>query len=681
MKREVEIGSQLFINKYDTPETVRRWVGQMAAAKLKIIRLFLFWDHIEPSEGEWDFTRFDACFDEAEKLGLRVVPTLMPVSPPGWMRITAGPQDVANLDDPAFWSRAMDYVARVAARYAQNPALHSWILWNEPSREITQNEHSMPRFREYLKELYGGDIERLNRLYYNRYESFAEVGELNLSASNSLSFKGYAESVDWANFSVHNLCEKLNDIKNEIRKADPDHPVHVNPHNTAQNVTSFGQSLWSEGETVDFMGCSAHPSWHSTRFTQNRLHQSVAYFADLMKSATNDPDGEFWVTELQGGTNIFSGVNYLCPTYGDISRWVWEGVGCGASKVVFWCFNTRSGGFEGAEWGLLGQDGEPSPRLAAATKAAGIIERNQTLFDGAKPVKPDIWLLYSEASLILAGVEGTGTDPKNPRNAQSAADAVCGAYLLCADLGLQVRLIDEKGVRQGKLPQNAVLIAPGSYALEDGTCEALERFVTRGGMLIADGLFALKDRYGNISDENRKSAERIFGTVLKDIEATAEDFEISSESSSFGGWFLKLIFKPENAKKIADFSDGRPAVLTNALGSGSALRIGTVFFQRYLTCPSSKRAEFFARRLPKSLFKGLRLENVSWSLQMKQLESGDDKIIVLINSASAAQANLRSDIDALLTSLDGDEKFKVRAGSSVSIPMQPGAVRVFQLRK
>ena len=277
-ERNIELGSQLFINRRDDPETIRKLVKQFAESGLKVIRLFLFWDYVERFENDWDFSQFDACFAQAEESGVRIVPTLMPVSPPGYMCISTGVQDIGDLDDPVFWNKAMEYVRLTVQRYRKSPALHSWILWNEPTRHIRRTEHSVRALRNYLRMYYENDIEAVNKLYYNRVSDFEEIEKNYRTQVENLSFRGYAESTDWTRFCCHNLCEKLSDIRDEIRKLD-DHPIHVNPHDVGRNIIAGGQSVWQEAKVVDFIGCSSHPSWHSTRFAKERLHQSVSMLA------------------------------------------------------------------------------------------------------------------------------------------------------------------------------------------------------------------------------------------------------------------------------------------------------------------------------------------------------------------------------------------------------------------
>lgn len=680
MMKTIELGSQIFINDNDSPDKVKRWVRQLHDSGMKLIRLFIIWGQVEPSKGVWDFRNYDACFEEAEKRGLRIIPTLMAASPPGWMQLTYGPQIPADIDDKVLWEMGLSYVKKVVERYNASPALDSWILWNEPDRNIKITENSMKAFQKYLAYLYKNNISRLNELYYRKYSSFDEV-DVTSEVLDSAGFRGYAERLDWMRFAVFNLCEKLTDIKNEIRKTDKQHPVHVNPHNIAQSYMKMGQSIWSEAKIVDFMGCSAHPSWHSVRFKRDRIHQSVAYFADLIKSVTKDPEGKFWVTELQGGTNIYSAFKYMCPTYKDIEHWLWESIGAGAWAVVFWCFNTRNKGFEGGEWGLLNQEEEPSERLEAISSVAKLLEKNRDLFDNTKPKKPDVWMLYSENSWRLSLVEGIGTDIDNARNAQMVPDALCGAYLMCADLGLDVAFIDEERFVEQGLEKEAVLIVPSTNSLEYSTCSALEEFVKNGGTLIADGLCGMKETNGVIARDNKLVIDRIFGSRLMDIESSEIDFNISleNEQKSIDGWFLKCTLEnTESVNILGKFNDGKTAIVKHKYHLGSAIRIGTIFFQKYLSKPNNNDLNFLKSILPKNEEK-LTLVNVAYNLRMRILKSEESDIVILMNRGNKTTAKLIFASEADLYSLDGKDK-DYHVADSLEIDMGDEEIKLFKLK-
>ncbi len=171
----VLLGSQYYVNTGDSPAQIRAGIAAMAQAGLKLVRIFLQWTHVEPRRDQWDWSQYDALFDAAAEGGLGVIITLTAIHPPGWMKISFGPQDMGPLDDPVYMERARDYTRRVVARYGPHPATHSWILNNEPSLFLKQDDAVLQRFRKYVAQVYGGDIEQLNRRSYQVYDGFDEV--------------------------------------------------------------------------------------------------------------------------------------------------------------------------------------------------------------------------------------------------------------------------------------------------------------------------------------------------------------------------------------------------------------------------------------------------------------------------------------------------------------------------
>jgi beta-galactosidase len=93
----VSIGSQYYVNTGDSPEQIRSGIGAMSRAGLKLVRIFLQWTHVEPRQDLWDWSQYDALFDAAAEGGLGVIVTLTALHPPGWMKISSGPQDLGPL--------------------------------------------------------------------------------------------------------------------------------------------------------------------------------------------------------------------------------------------------------------------------------------------------------------------------------------------------------------------------------------------------------------------------------------------------------------------------------------------------------------------------------------------------------------------------------------------------------
>ena len=432
--------------------------------------------------------------------------------------------------------------------------------------------------------------------------------------------------------------------------------MHVNPHNLVGDIYRQGQSIWAEGRLVDFMGCSAHPSWHSTRFLPDRLHQSVALFADLMRGATRAPDRHFWVTELQGGTNIYSGVTYLGPSGEDLRSWIWESIGAGAKAVVFWCFNFRAQGFEAGEWSLVDQQNRPSRRLDEVSQIAAFLKTHQATFAASRPARAQVALLYSEATWKLGSVEGQGSDPAYPRNNHMGADALVGAWMACADAGLSVDILDEIDLQDGLAQGYPALILPGCTALEEASLPALRAYVEAGGALLADGLCGYKDPDGWLRDGIHPNG--------RSTACSRPPWAISRLCPKrrpppprmgrvLPVWFLKVALEPgPGGRVLASFTEPnpRPALVEAAAGRGRTLRLGTVFFQHYFQHPDP------AAFAPLLAWLNLPTEpaallNPSAHLRLRRLDLPEGALLVLLNAGGPVTARLQLDPGRSLTRL------------------------------
>jgi beta-galactosidase len=483
-------------------------------------------------------------------------------------------------------------------------------------------------------------------------DSFDQVAFAGTGAEGG--FSGYTERLDWLDFVGYCLLETLSEIKEVVRASGDTNPVHVNPHALLHDMYPRGQSIWAEGRLVDFMGCSAHPSWHSTRFLGDRLHQSVALFADLMRGATCASRRYFWMSELQGGTNIFSGFNYLGPSGEDLRTWVWESLGAGAKAVIFWCFNTRVQDFEAGEWGLVDQQGRPSRRLLEVSKIAALLDKHRSTFSLSQPARVPVALLFSEATWKLGSLEGQGLDPEAPRNRQMGADALAGAWMACADAGLSVDILDEIDLQHGLAKDYPLLILPGCTALEDASLPALQAYVENGGCLLADGLCGYKDPNGWLRSAAKNPLNALFHASVADIQALPEN----KTSTTLGRlnlpvWFLKVVLEPESsASCLASFNetDPRPAITSTRVSRGQAVRLGTVFFQHYIRHPDQQAFSKLLTLLPLPE-EPLKLLNPNPYLRLRQLDMPEGALWILLNGAGPAEARLRVEPGIRLTRL------------------------------
>lgn len=634
LDRSIRFGSQLFVNPEDTPETLRPCIAMLAKSGFTLIRLFLPWNQLEPRPGEYRWSPFDEVFDEAHASGIKIVATLMSCSPPGWMGLTNGLQEVANLDEPEFFAQSLGHLRAVVEHYRGHPALDSWILWNEPSRRLRPSHPAtMQAFREFLERRYGGDLAAYSATHYQPAESFAAIKVPPLDEGG---FTSHRAKVEWLTFTMDNLRQKLAAMAAEVRRLDPLHPIHVNPHRVSQCLADDGQSIWQEASLVDFMGCSAHPAWHSVRFPRHRYPDSIAMYADMMRSCTPQPDGYFWVTELQGGTTLMSSFEPLLASPGETRVWLWEGIAAGAKAVVYWCAHGRTDGYEAGEWDLLDHYGQPSPQLMAISETIRQLTPHLPRLALASRPPADVGIIVSEASMMLDLVEGTDDNPQNPRNRQKSADAVSGAYLLAADLSLETNFYDLARLQATPLDTlPPVLIAPGLVVVDADTIAFLERVVRSGRLLVGDGFFAWKDASGRLAQELWPAADALWGAKCSGYEALGDQSGATTTVSALRGWFMRGRLAPTAGTFVAEsWTDAGAAIMERRVGRGLACRIGTTVFQHYLTHEDPVTLCWFESLVRSRLPAAPRLIERKPGVRLRRLQLGANHVVVLLNTAS-----------------------------------------------
>ncbi len=112
-------------------------------------------------------------------------------------------------------------------------------------------------------------------------------------------------------------------------------------------------------------------------------------------------------------------------------------------------------------------------------------------------VREPIAFLYSQPSLYSMAILGKTVDPTNQhlfvRPADWARDSL---QRMITDSGLQYSYISEKQLQRGQAQGLKVLILSSCVALEPETCRALEKFVSEGGIVVADLCPGVWDHHG-----------------------------------------------------------------------------------------------------------------------------------------------------------------------------------------
>jgi len=576
---QLRIGSEFFLNRTETQESVQRHFRLMHENGLTLARIFVIWDDIERTPNNWDFTGYDWIYDAAAESGIKIVATLCAEDPPGWVKKTPFYHNRTNLNDPEIRKHAAIYIEKVVSRYKNHPAQGVWLLMNEPEKYDLEPS-TFQAFGDWLQAKYG-TVDELNKHWFRPFASFSDVRLTPDQLSEY--WNEYPAVVDWREFNIDNLVNQLFWIQERIRALDADHPTHINV--TSPTGGAEGQDVWKEKRLVDILGASIHPAWifppHSKR---SEYGERFAYRLDLIGS----PAGEqpWWVTELQSGPTIYTGGFPLNPTPEDMTRWLWDSFGAGSKGVLFWLWHPRVGGTEAGEWGLVSLEGKPSERLAAVKSVVQGLKRNAYLAD-ARPQPAKVAILYNRESAIINSL-----DDRTQRRGNEVEESLMGCYLALHRAHVPVQLVDIEQLKKTLPARIQVLYIPYSYAIDDQGVAALRDFVNQGGTLWADGLTAWKNETGEIRPTIPGGLSDVFGVEASDIYPVKADepYSITSQNERAGElWKLPLELK--GAEVVLRDRDGKPFATQHHSGKGQAL-----YYESALTLGYFKRSSPIVQR-------------------------------------------------------------------------------------
>lgn len=562
------LGAQVWIEPGQKPEDVERWFKALADGRMPVARLFLMWNYVERAPGVWDFALYDRAFRAAEKYGVRVIATLTPNWGPAHRGHQYASQGGAISDTEARLAEAREYVARVVARYKSSPALDSWMLMNEPGQRPAPDRLALQSYRRWLTRKYG-TVAKLNEAWMTDFPSFVAVAYDPRWTAGGFAFTAPAAFTDWHTFWRAHLAWYLGEIASEVRGRDPAHHVHVNPHALVGNLASNAFDLPAWRRFLDSLGASIHPSWHFGLLKREQFALGVGYVCDLVRGASEPHP--FWVTELQGGPNLYSSVRPMSPGREDIAQWVWTGVGAGADRVVFWLLNARAQGSEAGEWSLLDFGGRPGERFDTASDIARVLEQHATFFGGARPVESPVTIILSLETMTLQERFAANDSPARGRDAH-VLEAL-GVYQALAELGLPARLkqIDDFDWRDtSQRPRLAVL--PHAAALTAAQARDVEAFVRAGNTVLITGLTGFYDEEARFLPSGRWPLADLLGARPKEVHTPAGRAEVAWSRPALTLPSQMWLGEIENdSAEVAARLDGRVTAVRKRAGRGEAV--------------------------------------------------------------------------------------------------------------
>lgn len=574
-----------------------RWKEDLQTIRevgLTHIYIWATWSWIEPEPGRFMYDDYDELFELAGANDLKVIVNTIAELQPAWIHreipnaelvdhtgrtvvsstlaySNTGVMPGGCLDHPEVAARTRDFLTGLAARYDGERSLAAWDCWNE-LRWASQSDgyvcycdHTLAQFRSWLDAKYGG-LGGLNEAWRRRITSWQDVQPARLPG------RSYTELVEFQGFLTDRTARLLRERYSSIRSVDHDRPIVAHTAFPATFFTGTGflpfeQALargndWDHAETVDALGCSQFPTWFA---------MTPADFGARIesgRSAAQAAGKPYWVAELQGGSHRH-GIQATPPVTGAVQqRWVWNGYSRGSKAVNFWCWRDEIFGREASGFGITGDDGHASDRLAELSRTAAVVREWSDLLDGYEPEPARIGVVFSAANYHLDWAQ-SGAD------CHSAGPSLHGYLRALERAQLPYRVIESH--RPGNLDGLRLIILPWALVIEPTLAAALTDWVRDGGRLLVESEAGAYDATGFYCYPDERPFMNGFGvrgTGRRPIETPVLTVRLDDDEYPLRAATWVEAFDPADIQVLSSDPLG-PAAVIRRFGSGEVLALGT----------------------------------------------------------------------------------------------------------
>ena len=577
---EIIHGTQYYRAPTPLPDEWEGDIAKLENINVDAIQIRINWRWNEKREDDYDFSDVDALLSIAENYGKKVIIKFLLECAPqyvfekyGGTRIGPKGEQLRGGSHGAFYGgwrpcftnpfvqeRAVKFVEQVAKRYANRPSIILWNAWNEIRNKPVEDcfcPHCRKAFGEHLKEKFG-TIEALNEFYGTAEESF---GTINLPMMahgvwDIFAFKKFKSGAD--------LQSWLRFVYEAIRKYDPVRPIMAHVGYTAAYQDNLGDLCddYTVSKAVDFWGTSI-PCSCSMQTQEERLDYMMTH--DFQRSI----DENYFSHEIYPGLGMFKW--YDEPF--DMKFKLYAALSSGTKGINYWQYRAERIGHEADCAGLVRMDGTPRPVTEEVKKFGKDLRANGQYFVGASVTPAQIGIVFDYDSSLLSIIEDhCGVDysfaPYNPLYYYRRAHA--GMYRMLRRSNYAVDYVGS--IQTERFERYKVLYFPYHTMLSPETVAALRVFLAKGGIVIADEGFGMRQQNTWMQPYDIACKPLMSARMQERRFVTQETINIGGKQARVRPY--KTQYRVEEGETLLQFADGSPALQKVNYGKGSIYLFG-----------------------------------------------------------------------------------------------------------
>lgn len=594
-QRMYEVGTVYMYYAWTPDEQIVHDLETMAATGINTINPYPSF-LLKPGSPEPDFSKMDLILKTADRLGLRVMPTIMWSGllpdfaeskwPDRFSPVVDAEEREVKLSyaDPKV-IQLMDYYAKAMVEHFKDvPCVVAYNIWDEPHMagfSLEAGGQDDPHFDHWFEQ-WG----------LNKYGSAAAW----YAQWNGVLLNQEYEKFDRHLFYWYATSQTLEHLNELVKAIDPVHPTRS--HDVGSTVVTTGlahdkQDDWLLSKFVDEYGLSYYPDIPAryvesdpVQLEKEKALWDTPWTTSLELTSAHDATGgkPFVMPEVQTGPrtgfNRYGDEPGAVFDYSRVHMLIWQMAAHDAKGMYFWQWRPHMDEWQAFGRGLAASDGSITGRASAAGDAARALNSDPGLFLDSKPMPPQIAIVYDVYGQLKA--ESQGGD----WGSFTARDMIGIYHALWSDQ-VRVNILDGRQVTADSLKPYKLVIFPFYLCLSKNVAEALESYVAGGGTVLADA------RFGIINELDRGylvnpglGMAKLFGARRHDLVASHRPFEVHTTQQAvlFNGVTLptqlvgrvfreELQLEKDSAGDVAGVFDATktPAVVVRRTGKGQTI--------------------------------------------------------------------------------------------------------------
>ncbi|MDD2580076.1 MAG: beta-galactosidase [Eubacteriales bacterium] len=576
---------------------------QLAGCNVMSVGIFA-WAALEPEEGRFDFDWLDQTIDRLWSHGVYTILATPTAARPAWMsqkypevlrtggdrkRILHSGRHNHCLTSPVYRRFAVRINEKLAERYADHPGLLLWHVSNEYGGEC-HCDLCQEAFRDYLRERYDHDLEKLNQAWWSRfwshtYTDWSQIESPAPHGENSV----HGLYLDWMRFTTHQTRDFMAAETEPLRRLTPHVPLTANFMETYGGLDYFKLA-----RDVDIISWDSYPTWHRDAENPADIAAATAFNHDLFRSLKqgrpfmlmeSTPSQVNWqpVCKL-----IKPGMHRLAAL---------QAIAHGSDTVQYFQWRKSRGSSEKFHGAVVDHAGHEQTRVFKEVSQVGRdLAALSDVCNTSVPARTAIFFDW-ENRWAIEHMQGL------TRDRRQYVETCMQHHQAFWRQGIPVDLID----MDSEIDGYDLIIAPMLYMIRPGTAERLEQFVRRGGTLVVTYFSGLVDEsdlcfLGGFPGPLRgltgvwaEETDSLYADEHNTLAITA-----ASLADLRGSYRIDTVcdlIHAETAEVLAvygnDFYKGRPALTVNHVGDGEvyyvAARTEPAFLNDFYSWLGSRR--------------------------------------------------------------------------------------------